>query len=389
MGLNNMSPFLALIITFGIIGKVHSQCTRPCNYDEVCTNFTSDSSTLYYCDCNPELYDNPDYAALLNNIPVSCGPQQFSVDITSCLGRSMSQANFLLPDENQAENPCFYATYSPQPGTATFVYNFTSGSSSSCNPALSVNATHAAFSVPVWFKVNTTNQVVILYNDIMANYTCAYPLNMNTSLDFGVNPFLSTSNLTVAGVGTYTTVLQLCKNSNCTETYKPSDMPLYVRVESILYFKATVFGPDPSKFSLKIQTCYATPTNNSNDLTQYPLIQNGCPVAPGVILYIDGNSTTVEYSMRMIKFGDSPNVFIYARFILCLGTCTPSCRSRDGQQPNILGRTDISSGPFKVDAGGSIGETVSTGGNGSSASFATSWIIKVIPLLAMLLIKSM
>ncbi|XP_043945463.1 pancreatic secretory granule membrane major glycoprotein GP2-like [Protopterus annectens] len=367
-----MKTLLTIILTIGFIKQASSQCKRPCLPDEVCQPFTSliNESTSppvtfsgYECNCISTLYDNPDFKALLKQLPISCNPLQFSVNISSCLGRTMSEFDYLLPDENIQENQCFNKVYSPDFGIATFNYNFTS-SDPNCVAVISVNATHVTTSINVLFETNKTAPM-IFYNDINVNYSCSYPLNYNVSLDVGLNPYISTNNISVTGSGTYVTTMQLYKYSDYTVPYKVSDMPIRLTVESPLYIGASVQGADPKLF-LKVSSCYATPTQYSNDSVQYPIIAGGCPIpgSPGVHFDLNGVAHVVYFYIKLFKFTTSETVYLHCTFTLCSTDCLNDCSQKSLGDNNDPATPSHTAGPIDQVKNGN---GVSTSGAGTIA----------------------
>ncbi|XP_043945475.1 pancreatic secretory granule membrane major glycoprotein GP2-like [Protopterus annectens] len=261
----------------------------------------------------------------------------------------MIGSNFLLPDDDIQDNPCFNNTFSPEHGIATYVFTFGSANPN-CTTAATVNGTHVTYSLDVLFKYNTTGLDIILYNSINVNFVCSYPLQMDANLDVGVIPVISTNTITVAGSGTYVTTMQLYKYSNYTGAYTVNDMPISLTVESPLYIGASVLGADPSKFACKVQSCYATPTQDSNDPVKYLIISEGCPIpgSTGVHFDIDGTELLIHFYIKLFKFTTSEKVYLHCTFDLCSGTCEPSCNTRTAETDNTLGSTQLDSGPFKL-----------------------------------------
>ncbi|XP_043942580.1 uromodulin-like [Protopterus annectens] len=265
-------------------------------------------------------------------------------------------------------------------GLASYTFSFSSTPSSNCTSTISINDTYVTYSVYVIFRY-IPDSLVILHNDIVVNYTCSYPLNMNSSLDVGLNPFISSYNITVVGSGTYTTTLQLFKNSDFTGPYTSSDLPLYLTVETPLYIGANVLGADPQKFSVRIESCYATPSNNSDDPVKYNIISNGCPLpgSTGVVFYKDGDGLQAQVSMKLFKFTSYSMVYLHFSFALCSGTCVPNCGSRDGNDDSVIGVSNSKpEGPFiRIDSTGAV----------SAATYVFPWASAVWIIVA--LIKSM
>ncbi|XP_043945501.1 uromodulin-like [Protopterus annectens] len=318
-----MAAYLGIILTIAFINQVYSQCSEPCLYDEICS---PDDSEIYSCYCNGTMYNispNPDFPLLLSAAPVYCGPQHFAIGITPCMFRNMYQYMILQPDEDPTDNQCFDSTNGDLFAIVQYQFNFSS-TNGNCQAVTSVNSTHITYSVPVWFRYNNTGSQVILHNDIRVTYMCSYPVTMNSSLDFGLYPVVSTNNITVSGSGTYTTTMQLYKYSNYTGPYTKTDLPISLAIETPLYIGASVLGAD-SRFSLVLISCYATPTNNADDTIKYKIISESCPIpgSTGVSLKRVGDGLTDLFSINLFKFTSASQVYLHCSFSLCLGRCVP------------------------------------------------------------------
>ncbi|XP_043945437.1 uromodulin-like [Protopterus annectens] len=229
----------------------------------------------------------------------------------------MEEFGFLLPDENTQQN-CLNMVYSTQSGITT--YNFTS-SDPNCVTFISINATHVTTSINVLFETNKTAPL-ILSNDINVNYSCSYPLDYDISLVLGLNPYVSTNNISATGSGTYITTMELYKYSNYTAPYTVSDMPINLSIGTPLYIGVSVQGADPRLF-LKVSSCYATPTQYSTDSVQYPIISGGCPIpgSPGGHFDLNGVAHVVYFYFKLFKFTTSEQVFLHCTFTLCSTNC--------------------------------------------------------------------
>ncbi|XP_043942590.1 pancreatic secretory granule membrane major glycoprotein GP2-like [Protopterus annectens] len=381
-----MKTFLGIILTIGLIKEVYLQCEDTCLYDEECLPFTINETTHYSCECKAAIYNaNTDFLLLLRKVPVYCSPNQFAIKLTSCLGRGMSASNILLPDENTVDNQCFSRSEPANFSVAEFDFNFSS-TTTNCQATILTNSTHVTYSVPVWFRYNNTGQTVITHNDILVTYNCSYPLTMNSSLDVGLEPYKSSNNITVTGSGTYTTIVQLNKFANYTGAYTTAEMPLQLAVESPLYITASVLGADPKKFSLKVDSCYGTPSSDRNDPVRFDIITYGCPVqgSPAVSLDDVGNSLDNKLSMKVFKFSHNPEVYLHFVFSLCLGTCPPSCSSRSERVETDNAKTNLTVGPIHVNSA-VLSDLTPPSDSAPSSVFSKLWILMALPLL---LIKS-
>ncbi|XP_043939914.1 uromodulin-like [Protopterus annectens] len=355
-----------------MIYLTQGQTCSSCFPDQVCVNSS--------CVCDPAIYTNPDLVTLLETQRISCAEQQFNITISGCTGRMLIIEGSHLPNST-----CVTAnSLSSRPGETVFTFTLPP-LNPLCNAWISVNNTHVTYTTSVLFQVKPINGIII-YNDVNVYYNCSYPLNMKTSLDLAINPVLSTSNITITGVGQYTVKMALFKTADYTSPYLESDSPIHLKVEDFMYIGAFVTGIS-EKFALKLDACYGTQTNNSKDSIKYYFIQNSCPVSGGVYVSIieNGNSSQARIAVKVFKYAGSNEVFLTCSASLCVKPCVLTCPSGRAELSDES-QTAVLTPNIQI-----LQEKSSDYPESAAGSFhaVSSWISQVYTLLTLLLLKYM
>ncbi|KAJ8246203.1 hypothetical protein GJAV_G00264880 [Gymnothorax javanicus] len=200
--------------------------------------------------------------------------------------------------------------------------------SGNCGTLLTTNDTHAMYSNSLFvYPVTDGNETFSIPKRIPLS--CVYPLDSNASLDVAVQPELSLENA-VIGVGSRPdAVMYLYHNDNYTDPYPegavsmPLGSPLYVGVSVA----------DSDRFSVILESCYATPSADSDDPVRFPLIQNRCPSNRRLVkVEPSGPSLPGRFTALVNLFsGDNGHIFLHCSVSLCdpeRPSCTQTCRSR-------------------------------------------------------------
>uniref|UniRef100_A0A4W6CI78 ZP domain-containing protein n=1 Tax=Lates calcarifer TaxID=8187 RepID=A0A4W6CI78_LATCA len=177
-----------------------------------------------------------------------------------------------------------------------------------CGNTLRTNRTHAIYSNSLF--IYPTN--VSFARPVSLPFSCAYPLDTDTSLNVAIRPFLPLS-----GSGTKARAsMSLFRNSNFTEPY-PAGL-ISLPVGSPLYVGVSVEERDPS-FALVLVDCYATHSSNPDDPTRYFLIQNKCPTDRRQVSVVEsGSSLQARFSALLFLFqGEYRDIYLHCSLSLC------------------------------------------------------------------------
>ncbi|XP_029912110.1 deleted in malignant brain tumors 1 protein-like [Myripristis murdjan] len=204
-----------------------------------------------------------------------------------------------------------------------------------CGNILTTNSTHAIYSNSLFlYSVNN----VSLVPPESFPFHCAYPLDIETSLDVAINPkyfcislFLDRLAGGISGLGSKARAsMSLFRNSNYTESYPAGRVTL--PLGSTLHVGVSVQEGDPS-FVVVLEDCYATHSPNPDDPLRYALIRNRCPADRGQVTVDEsGLSRQARFSALLFLFANnSQDIFLHCSLSLCdqrRTSCAPVCTRR-------------------------------------------------------------
>uniref|UniRef100_UPI0037E74215 uncharacterized protein isoform X1 n=2 Tax=Semicossyphus pulcher TaxID=241346 RepID=UPI0037E74215 len=195
-----------------------------------------------------------------------------------------------------------------------------------CGNMLMTNRTHAIYSNRLFIYPLNNGSFSL---PVSIPFSCAYPLETDSSLNVAIRPFLPASD-GISGLGTKARAfMALYRTSAYTETYPAGRVSL--PVGSPLYVGVTVVGRD-RRFVLVLENCYATSSPSPNDPMQYPLIRNKCPADSQQVSVIEsGRSFRARFSALLFLLqGNYKDVFLHCNLSLCdtRNSCVPSCARR-------------------------------------------------------------
>uniref|UniRef100_UPI0037E8697A uromodulin-like n=1 Tax=Semicossyphus pulcher TaxID=241346 RepID=UPI0037E8697A len=195
-----------------------------------------------------------------------------------------------------------------------------------CGNMLMTNRTHAIYSNRLFIYPLNNGSFSL---PVSIPFSCAYPLETDSSLNVAIRPFLPASD-GISGSGTKARAfMALYRTSAYTETYPAGRVSL--PVGSPLYVGVTVVGRD-RRFVLVLENCYATSSPSPNDPMQYPLIRNKCPADSQQVSVIEsGRSFRARFSALLFLLQENyRDVFLHCNLSLCntRNSCVPSCARR-------------------------------------------------------------
>ncbi|XP_062243290.1 deleted in malignant brain tumors 1 protein-like [Platichthys flesus] len=207
-----------------------------------------------------------------------------------------------------------------------------------CGNTLRTNRTHAIYSnVLFLYRGN-----VSFSRPVSLPFSCAYPLDTDTSMNVAVRPVLPFA-VGLSGLGSKARAsMSLFHTSSFTQPY-PSGL-ITLPVGSPLHVGVSVLVRDPS-FAVVLENCYASDSSNSNDTARYFFIQNKCPTERQQVEVIEsGSSRQARFSaVFFLIHGEYSDMYLHCSLSLCdqrSSRCTPSCRRRTS-------RSVSSSAPLK------------------------------------------
>ncbi|XP_037627923.1 deleted in malignant brain tumors 1 protein-like [Sebastes umbrosus] len=195
-----------------------------------------------------------------------------------------------------------------------------------CGTVMTTNTTHAIYSNSLFFFPLSNGSFVL---PLIIPFSCAYPLDTETSLNAVIKPQLLKGGL--AGSGTKARAyMNLFRDSNYSYSYPAG--PLSLPVGSALHVQASVPLSDPS-FAVVLEECYTTSSSNPDDPVRYFLIHSRCSTDSRRVSVVEnGLSYRARFSALLFPLqGGNPCVFIHCRLRLCdkrSHNCVPICRKR-------------------------------------------------------------
>ncbi|XP_051239663.1 pancreatic secretory granule membrane major glycoprotein GP2 isoform X11 [Dicentrarchus labrax] len=196
-----------------------------------------------------------------------------------------------------------------------------------CGNTLRTNSTHAIYSNSLFiYPINNASFAI----PVSLPFSCAYPLDTDTSLNVAIRPFLATAG-GISGSGTKARAsMFLFRNSNYTETYAAGRVTL--PVGSPLYVGVSVEERDPG-FVVVLEDCYATNSSNPDDPMRHFLIRNKCPTDRRQVSVTEsGSSLQARFSALFFLLQDEyRDIFLHCSLSLCdrkSSSCVPPCTNR-------------------------------------------------------------
>ncbi|CAJ1053758.1 uncharacterized protein LOC121905209 [Xyrichtys novacula] len=167
-----------------------------------------------------------------------------------------------------------------------------------CRTTLTTNSTHAIYS-NILFIYPLNNESFNL--PVSVPFSCAYPLELDTSLNVVIRPVLPTaSGISGSGPRNRASVF-LFVNSAYTQMYPPGRVSL--PVGSPLFVGVSVPGRDPN-FVAVLDNCYASHSSSPNNPMLYPLIRNRCPVDSQLVSVTEsGRSSRARFTALLFLPG--------------------------------------------------------------------------------------
>uniref|UniRef100_A0A4W5PWV7 ZP domain-containing protein n=1 Tax=Hucho hucho TaxID=62062 RepID=A0A4W5PWV7_9TELE len=157
-------------------------------------------------------------------------------------------------------------------------------------------------------------------------FSCAYPLESETSLDVVIKPYLSLKDSKVGKGSKVGSNMTLYHSDNFTKAYPAGGVSL--PVGSTLHVGVSVEESETERFVVVLEDCYATQSPDPEDIMRYYVIQNKCPTEfRQVRVEESGSSLRARFSALLFLYhGDYRDVFLHCRLSLCdqrSSSCTP------------------------------------------------------------------
>ncbi|KAG9463981.1 hypothetical protein GDO78_020702, partial [Eleutherodactylus coqui] len=166
---------------------------------------------------------------------------------------------------------------------------------------------------------------LITRNPIVFNFTCEYNLTMKTSLNFALNPIVSSVVIPSSGpeIGSFTVTLAAYSDAQYSV---PIQLDEEILVGSNIYLG--LFSPnlDGNVFALRVEKCFATPSSNPDDPNNVLFVSGGCAVSDNIESTVleNGISTEARIQINAFLFQGFSQVYIFCDVKIC--NKTNSCK---------------------------------------------------------------
>ncbi|KAM7009866.1 scavenger receptor cysteine-rich domain-containing group B protein-like isoform 2-T2 [Tautogolabrus adspersus] len=196
-----------------------------------------------------------------------------------------------------------------------------------CGNTLTTNRTHAIYSNSLFVYPVIEGSFNL---PVSIPFSCAYPLETDTSLNVAIRPFLPSSGGILGSGAKPRASMSLFRNSTFTEPYPaggvnlPLGSPLYVGVS---------VTERQLRFVVVLEECYASHSSDPHYYQQYSLIRNKCPTDARQVSVIEsGRSLQARFSALLFLLEDDYRpIYLHCNISLCdraRFSCVPSCRRR-------------------------------------------------------------
>ncbi|XP_034151064.1 deleted in malignant brain tumors 1 protein isoform X5 [Esox lucius] len=215
-----------------------------------------------------------------------------------------------------------------------------------CGNTLRTNSTHAIYSNSLFvYRVHS----VPFTPPVSLPFSCAYPLDTESSLDVAIAPYLPVGG--VSGVGSKPNAsMSLYRYSNYTQPY-PGGLTVRLPLGSALYVGVSVQEMESQRFVVVLVDCYATHSPNLEGSVKYFFIRNKCPVDPTqVSVEENGSSLRARFSTELVLYqGSYRDVYLHCSLSLCdwrSSRCSPLCSSRTPRSVSSPHTYSVTVGPI-------------------------------------------
>ncbi|XP_046710208.1 pancreatic secretory granule membrane major glycoprotein GP2-like [Silurus meridionalis] len=195
-----------------------------------------------------------------------------------------------------------------------------------CGTTVENNGTHIKFKN----NIGTTNGIGVITRSggLNINFSCVYPLIQSISMPMPIQATKSVIRKDLHTEGSYQ--ISMIPYTDATFLV-PFSGNVTLEVNHQMYIAVQVNPFDSNQVALVLDSCWATPVNQTDYSIRWNLIINGCPNPDDgtVAVMKNGVSTSSYFSFRMFTFtGFSNKIYLHCKIHLCLqgsGNCAKPC----------------------------------------------------------------
>ncbi|XP_076139531.1 pancreatic secretory granule membrane major glycoprotein GP2-like [Alosa pseudoharengus] len=215
-----------------------------------------------------------------------------------------------------------------------------------CGTVLRANKTHVIYENSIQGTADSAEgHIISRRRRLSLQFACEYPIKQNASIDMAIHVLKSVTHQKLPAVhGTYQVQITPYKDADFTQQFSGN---VTGQPEETIYIAVDVEGVDSRQFSSVLDSCWATPINDSTSSINWDLITNQCPnPEDGTVKVLrNGVSTSSRFSFRMFTFGVPPSqVYLHCSLHLCLLELGHSCipEYRCAERPSSTAKETLS-----------------------------------------------
>ncbi|XP_073525438.1 uromodulin-like 1 [Phyllobates terribilis] len=190
-----------------------------------------------------------------------------------------------------------------------------------CNTDVQSNQTHIVVNSTLYIDLSSTFQNVT--PRVISSIRCVFHNEILWSSGYNPAGGIYTIIEKLEGDGTFIPEFQLFvgdqpipQNFTLSAT---DDITVQIRIKT-----------EESQYKVVISECWATPTENSNDLISFPFIRDSCALTNTfTTIHTNGISNNATFQTKIFSFVNNPIVYLHCRLHVCkeepLKTCKPAC----------------------------------------------------------------
>ncbi|XP_069612553.1 uromodulin-like [Ranitomeya imitator] len=297
-----------------------SLCNPSCADDEICTSGE--------CVCNGTFYKNKTISDL--SPVVACESDVMLVSINRCLLTYLKyDYTTIYIGKNTSECNVLYSTADNHVRVDHILAELTSGW---CGNIITNESKIIYFSNTIHIDILPNKLITV--NPLRFNFTCAYNLTMQIALNMTLHPLVGTTTIPgINGTGSFDLTMAAYRDSSYNIPFTQDDL---LTVGTDIFLGLFVTGADGNLFALRVENCFASPTNSSSD-TSVNIVTGGCP-GSDVSTNIKQNGESLEARIRfsLFKFQATDSVYVFCDVRMCAkgNDCVKSCSSKSSKSSN-------------------------------------------------------
>ncbi|KAJ8399430.1 hypothetical protein AAFF_G00411420 [Aldrovandia affinis] len=202
--------------------------------------------------------------------------------------------------------------------------------------------------------IRNNDSDVITRSYVNITFVCRYPINYMVQQPNGENMIqvdIRTITLNTED-GNFSVAMVLYKDEDFEDKWTTTP---FLMLEDNIYVKVFMI---PAHLVLRLDRCWATPTNDPYSSVQYKFISDSCPVIMNeqtLKVLFNGEGPEAMFQIQMFKFVGNAykDVFLHCNVQIChntAGVCQPNCTGEDGvvrTRREITRSHTVSYGPIR------------------------------------------